>query len=224
MRSFTGVMPGEQRGCLGCHELHSKTPQQFNATSLALTRPPREITPPPWGDHSVGYVRYVQPVLDKYCGECHQGDGEAKEVLDLTLRPGFLIFNEPYVTLTGRPSWGSQYQKPENPPPGFGIANTIMVEGYDQRDPEAYSTFEPMTRLSYNSPLIDLASSGEHYDVKVDPISLRKLIVWVDTMCPYRGTEEVRAIPDPEFQGVDWISVRPRIQTAPTIVRPGPLD
>ncbi len=27
MRSFVGVMPGESRGCLGCHEMHSKTPQ-----------------------------------------------------------------------------------------------------------------------------------------------------------------------------------------------------
>jgi len=27
MRSFTGVMPGEERGCLGCHESHSRTPQ-----------------------------------------------------------------------------------------------------------------------------------------------------------------------------------------------------
>ena len=43
-------------------------------------------------------------------------------------------------------------------------------------------------------------------------------------MCPYRGEEEVREIPDPEFQGVDWLSIRPRIKTAPVIVRPGPVD
>jgi hypothetical protein len=43
-------------------------------------------------------------------------------------------------------------------------------------------------------------------------------------MCPYRGDEEIRAIPDPEFQGVDWLAIRPRIQTAPRIVRPGPVD
>jgi hypothetical protein len=43
-------------------------------------------------------------------------------------------------------------------------------------------------------------------------------------MAPYRGSEEVRAIPDPEFQGVDWLSIRPRIKTAPTIIRPGPVD
>ena len=74
------------------------------------------------------------------------------------------------------------------------------------------------------SRLIEMASSGKHYDVKADPLSLRRLIAWVDTMCPYRGDEEVRDIPDPEFQGVDWLSVRPKIKTAPRIVRPGPVN
>ncbi len=223
MRSFSGVMPGETRGCLGCHEMHSVTPDT-GGKALALNRPPSQITPPPWGEDSVSYVRYVQPVLDKYCGECHQGDGEGRETLDLTFRPGYLIFNEPYVTLIGRPTWGAPYQKPENPPPGFGIADTLLVESYGTLDPQAYKTPPPMTALSYKSRLIDLASSGEHYDVKVDPISLRKLILWVDTMCPYRGADEVRAIDDPEFQGVDWISVRPKIKTAPVIARPGPIE
>jgi len=81
-----------------------------------------------------------------------------------------------------------------------------------------------MTRLSYRSRLIELASSGKHYDVKVDPVSLQRLIAWVDAMCPYQGDEELRQLDDPVFQGVDWLSIRPRIKTAPTIVRPGPVD
>jgi len=43
-------------------------------------------------------------------------------------------------------------------------------------------------------------------------------------MGPYRGEEEVRAIPDPEFQGIDWLAIRPLVKSAPTIVRPGPVD
>jgi hypothetical protein len=223
MRSFTGVMPGERRGCLGCHEQHSSAPQYANQP-LAVSKKVRKITPPPWGSSTISYPRFVQPVLDKHCGKCHQGEGEARKTLDLTARPGFLMFKEPYVTLTGAPTWGKPYLKPKKPPPGWGIANVIMVEGYHQRDPAAYATPPPMTRLSFNSRLIDIASSGKHHDVKVDPVSLRKLIAWIDAMCPYRGEEEVRAIPDPVFQGIDWLSVRPRVQNAPRIVRPGPVD
>ena len=44
------------------------------------------------------------------------------------------------MLFTGNPSWGAPYQKPANPPPGFGIANMIMVEGYHTLDPAAYRT------------------------------------------------------------------------------------
>ncbi len=223
MRSFTGVMPGERRGCLGCHELHSTTPD-LPMASMALSKEPRAIEPPPWDDDTVSFDRYVRPTLDRYCGECHQGEGEGRKGLDVTPRTGFPFFDEPYMIRTGRPRWGKAHQQPEDPQPGHGIANMLMVEGYDQRDPAAYQTPEPMQQLSYKSKLIEIASSGEHHDVRVDPISLRRLIVWVDAMCPYRGAEEVRAIEDPNFQGIDWISVRPRIKTAPRISRPGPVD
>ncbi|MHC4745272.1 MAG: HzsA-related protein, partial [Planctomycetota bacterium] len=218
MRSISGVMPGETRGCVGCHEMHSTAPvaERF---ALALQRGPSAITPPPWGDESISYFRFVQPVLDRYCGNCHQGDGKARKKLDLTLR-GNGLFKEPYPLLLGRPTWGKPYQPPENPPPGFGIADTILVEAYGQRDPKAYVTPEPMTKLSHKSRLVEIASSGKHNDVKVDEVSRRRLIAWVDAMGPYRGDEEVRAIADPQFQGIDWLSMRPQIKNAPTVCRP----
>jgi hypothetical protein len=223
MRSFVGVMPGEYRGCLGCHESHSRAPGLGDA-GRALCQPVRDITPPAWGRDTVSYPRYVRPVLDAYCSKCHEGGGAARKVLDLTARPGFLDFDESYMILTGRPSWGQPYLEPVKPIPGWGIAGVLMVEAYNKTDPRAYQTPPPMTGLSRRSRLIDLASSGKHYDVKVDSISLQRLIAWVDTMCPYNGDEELRQIDDPVFQGVDWLAIRPRIKTAPTIVRPGPVD
>ena len=77
-----------------------------------MRRGPQALTPPPWGaDVSISYERFVQPVLDKYCGKCHQGDGKARKKLDLTFRDSSLRdpvypklppqFKEPYITLVG---------------------------------------------------------------------------------------------------------------------------
>ena len=178
MRTFTGILPGERRGCVGCHELSQATPP--NVAAAALLREPTDLVPPPWGHASISYERLVQPVLDRYCGKCHQGDGKARAKLDLTLRPGQAMFKEPYVTLVQR-----------------GIANAIMAEGFGQHDPKAYVTFRPMKHLSCRSKLIENAMSGGHHGVRVDPVSLRQLIGWVDANCPYRGDEDVRGLPNP---------------------------
>ncbi|MBI4582811.1 MAG: hypothetical protein HY717_02085 [Planctomycetes bacterium] len=178
MRSFTGLMPGETRGCNGCHEGQTAAP--LNGAALALKRPPSRIEAPPWGDATINYERMVQPVLDRHCGRCHENGGDGQKALDLTLRPGEGIFKEPYVTLIRS-----------------GIAGVIQVENYDQRDPAAYKTYPPLKSLSAASKLIDCAASGRHYEVKVAGPELEQLIGWVDAMGPYRGLEDIRALDDP---------------------------
>ncbi|MDR2642943.1 MAG: hypothetical protein LBC74_09130 [Planctomycetaceae bacterium] len=225
MRSFTGVQPGEQRGCLGCHESHARTPV-VHRTGKALKRLASNITPVSWNDITVSFPRYVQPVLDKHCGKCH-GDvnNVAHKKFNSISRPGFLGFREPYITLLGSPTWGTSYvnyRGPKDPP--FGWADTIMVEAFDQRDPVAYSTFPPMTKLSYKSRLIDRMSSGKHKGVKVTGEELLRVILWIDAMGPYYGAEELRQFEDPLFQGKDWLSQKPRVATAPIVPRPGPFD
>jgi hypothetical protein len=87
-------------------------------------------------------------------------------------------------------------------------------------DPKAYATLRPMRFGSYMSPLVELAMSGKHHDIRVDPTSLRRLIAWVDACCPFMGDEEVRALGDPQFAGIDELPIRPRVKTAPVIERP----
>jgi hypothetical protein len=223
MKSFTGVLPGEVRGCLGCHESHIRTPVTAQ-TGKALKKVPSKIKPVDWEDISVSFERYVQPTLDKYCGECHQNPNhKGYKKFNAKLRPGFLGFKEPYMTLMGNPIWARPYKIPDGAG-GLGWADTIIVEGYSTLDPRAYATFPPMERLSYVSRLVHRLRSGEHNGIKVTGEDLLRVILWVDAMGPYYGTEEVRCMEDPIFQGKDWISQTPRIKTAPIVQRPGPFD
>jgi hypothetical protein len=184
----------------------------------------------------------VQPVLDRCCGKCHQGDGEARKKLDLTLRPAYGFLKEPYLTLVGPAIWiepkVADMPRPSPTAPGYGLAGIYRVEAfmpdealkpitYHNVPPvrldvlvAKYATLRPLTTLSYRSPLIALAMSGKHHDVKVDPVSLQRLIAWVDALGPYRGLEEIRAMPDPDFAGIERLAIQPRLKSAPDIPRP----
>jgi len=196
MRSFTGVMPGEKRGCVGCHEGQGTTPSA--ATSIALRKGPAIPTSPPWGSrYHLGYRQDIQPILDNYCGKCHQGDGKGREKLDMTFRPSTDggSYTEPYLTLTlGSKRRISRFAQTLC---GGGVAGTLlpMASGFT---PDHDITHPPMTAMSYNSPLVKNATSGEHNDIRVDPISARKLIAWIDLLCPYWNEDNIRSIPDPD--------------------------
>jgi len=243
MRSFTGVMPGETRGCVGCYEGRSPTPVNTGG-GFALRRGPQALTPPPWGtEESIGYVRFVQPVLDRYCGRCHQGDGKARKKLDLTFRASTVAdpvfpgmppqFSEPYVTLVGG---GNNWYQPVSEKlinthgMPASISGCLIVEGYRERTPEALATLAPKTCMSSASLLIDRAMDEDHMGTKIGRPSLRRLIGWVDANGPYLGEEEIRAMPDPahrpEFHhpygapySIPMPVIQPRLKTAPRINR-----
>jgi len=241
-RSFTGVMPGETRGCVGCHEQQNTAPQ---SGGLALRKAPVKLTLPPWGHQTVGYNRFVQPTLDKYCGECHQGDKnpKAKKALDMTYRfskhkwrnnsmkhrpDEKSPFPEPYLTLAGGGHrWSGNYKdghlgvsisKDGNQIP-TSMGGMLLHEGFPKNDVKGLVTLPPMSIFTYNSKLYDYATSGKHHKVKIDKESERKLIAWIDTNGPFLGVEEIREMYDPQFGLMDKVSVRPRTATAPVIDR-----
>ena len=196
MRSFTNVMPGELRGCVGCHEDQDLAPASRSGPPMKGA--PARLTPYPWGaGYSFGYERDIQPILDKYCGKCHQGKGKGREKLDMTLRASkdMGVFPEPYVTLVlgkKRRRGGGFVRSAEG-----GAAGTILAEVQPWK-PQIYKTSPPMTTLSYKSKLVANAMSGKHNKVKADSLSVLKLIMWVDLLCPYRGEQELRAMADPD--------------------------
>ncbi len=87
-------------------------------------------------------------------------------------------------------------------------------------DPRAYATLRPLRYLSARSRLVEIAAGGGHHGVRVEGEDLLRLIAWVDACCPYLGEEEVRAIDDPSFAGIEDLPIRPRVRTAPVVERP----
>ena len=242
MRSFTSLQPGEMRGCTGCHERTSNASAAVLPANRNAFMKPDSIAPAPWAPAdarlgvSIGYLRDIVPIFRRRCYSCHAGEGKARAKFDLTER-GWV----PYMLIVGWPSWGRKDVfpgkwasvikdgwpeiDPKNPPPGYDIAGTLKVENYSTTAPAAYVTPEPATRLSPNSRLVKIMSGeAAHHGVKATPEELMKTILWVDAICPYLTDADIRAEKDPSFVGSDWLSQKPRLETAPLPVRPGPFS
>jgi hypothetical protein len=223
MRSFTHVMPGETRGCVGCHETTRDAPSPATvANSLATQRSPSTLTPPPWGDATVSFPRFVQPILDHYCIRCHGGE-KPKAGLNLAHRtePDRTI-SWPYVLLVfGREpkDLADSVQKT--------IAGPLFpYHAYPNPDWKVVTqdtVVPPMTAMSYKSKLIQIATSGKHHEVKVTPREEAQLVAWVDALCPYLGLEELLVRPDMDadkYFKVDMyrgLSYAARLATAPVV-------
>ena len=82
MRSATYIHPGEKLVCTGCHERRYDAPDATNKIPMAMKRSASDIQPEVDGTLPFSYPRLVQPVLDKYCVECHT----KKKAMDLSAK------------------------------------------------------------------------------------------------------------------------------------------
>ncbi len=163
MGSVTQVMPGETQGCIGCHESRFTAPPHGTELGEALARGPVSITPPPWGAGPIDFVTQVQPVLDRYCVDCHGGaapDAQIELSDDKTR-----YFNMAYDTLTERRLIDFQW-----------LLNEAHVRN-----------FRPLESGARVSRLVELIEAG-HGDVDVDDESRRRLYTWIEANVPYYGT------------------------------------
>lgn len=215
MRSWVSARPGEYRGCTGCHESHNSTPA---AQPVMPKMAPDAVEPPPWGVRSLSYVRDIQPIFDRACAECHQGDGEAAETLNLTLSPDPLgtrrfggIFCEPYLTLTlGR----------DNHRITGGIPRYDESRGYlavPSTIATHYQTLAPLTCLSPKSRLIAEAMDKKRCGRSLSPEDLRMLIAWIDLWAMFRSDEEIREIEDAPSDWFPLWTYPPKTKTAPRV-------
>jgi len=169
MRSLTYAQPGEQTACIGCHEHRRQAPS--NANALALRRPPSRLEPGPFGGRPFSYVRVVQPVLDKHCIKCHSGK-EPKAGIDLTHAPAH-GFSRSYIALVNRKAGG----KGQPVVPRYKARNQIQLT-------------PPGGRIgARGSRLIAMLRKG-HNDLKLPPIDLARLALWLDLNAIFYGTTD----------------------------------
>jgi hypothetical protein len=172
MRSVVSLKPGEVRGCSGCHESRAAAPAMSGPLPLALKRPPRVPTPPPWGaEKMLGYPWLVQPILDRHCVRCH-GCEEPDGGLDFTAVRASDGLYQSFRTMFGRLP-GSQEQGP------------VLVSCADRFSNADVS--QPKQFGSHRSPLVRVLLDDETHrqEVKLSPTDWLTLVTWVDANAPY---------------------------------------
>lgn len=163
MRSLTYVRPGQNIGCVGCHESRESAPPEDARLARAFLREPLRITPDPQGSWPLRYDRLVQPILDTHCAGCHSPfaqnfpagltAAEKKKARDFSLLPA-----DSYARLlewNGRELFHLVYEK------DVSVAGDVPAR---------------------KSGLMKIfAGETPHYGVKLAPAERYAVAVWMDT-------------------------------------------
>jgi hypothetical protein len=135
---------------------------------LAAARDPSAIEPGPDGSRPLSYPRLVQPVLDRYCVECHNPNKPDGDIV-LTGEPA-----GPYTTsynalapLVSYSAWGGR--------------------GGDFRQVNSEPLSQPNFFGARGSRLMKLIDGG-HYDVALKPQDVNRLATWMDANGLFYGT------------------------------------
>lgn len=168
MRSWFTAMPGETLSCIGCHEKQNEAPPARK--TLASRKKPSQLTPWHGPARTFSFLNEIQPVLDKNCIACHNGD--KKEM------PNFASTDAVKGGLAQTLSRGF----------APGSVSYYALHPYVRRNgPEGnYKGLEPCEFLADTSELIQVLEKG-HHGVKLSPEEWDRLYTWIDMNVPYIG-------------------------------------
>jgi hypothetical protein len=196
-RTFVNYMPGEVRGCVGCHEVpESASAKVLTVERMAMKRAPSVPGPQPGekaGGRPLDYASDVQPVLDRHCLKCHDGD-KPKGNLNLC-GTQTNQFNVSYESLVperrkGRfdrnvlgPVIGENHPKTGNvhylPAKSLGSHASVLVA---MLSPGMVQLADP-TQAERARKLAET-----HKDIRLTLEERVKITNWVDTNCQYYGS------------------------------------
>ena len=186
MTSAVQLMPGERLSCVGCHESRQTAPLAAARLPLAARRSPRQLERPAWNrDGIVDFPSVVQPVLDKYCVECHHG-GDPAGGYDLS-GDKTRFFNMAYDNLLGRSRSYRQHDMAQG-----GMLADEQARGkplvhfyWLLRTPTAVN--QPLWTGSHASRLLEYLE-GDHGGRQVAAEDRQRIYLWIDANVPYYGT------------------------------------
>ncbi len=108
MLSEVYLMPGENRGCVGCHEQNQTASKNVPIQGKALTRPASELVPGPDGSRPWSFTRLIQPILEERCVSCHNGkEGSVKPDLTSTFSEDYTKGYDGLVEYVRIYRWGN---------------------------------------------------------------------------------------------------------------------
>jgi hypothetical protein len=174
MRSGTHFQPGETRVCQGCHEPKYRAPRTDLGQPLALLRAPSRLQPDVDGTNPFSYARLVQPVLNRYCTDCHARNRDKALRLDASL---VQVAGKAYMDLPT-----TYFASYASLAPHHGFYDYGRAAGRSHRT-------TPGEFGARASKLYQLLMKG-HYDVKLPPEDLHRLTVWLDSCSMFYGVYE----------------------------------
>lgn len=156
MRSWFTGMPGEVVSCVGCHEDQNQIPMPKKV--MASTKAPVKLKTPEGGVRSFTFDLEVQPVLDRACIACHNGE---KSAFDLR---------------------GGKKDKR-----GYGTSYLNLHPYVHRQGPEAdMIVLQPYEYHASTSELIRILKKG-HHNVKLTDTEWKSLYNWIDYNAPDKG-------------------------------------
>ena len=176
MRSWMTAMPGETVQCTGCHERQNTAPPL--KSTLALNARPAEIQPWYGPTRGFSYPREVQPVIDRHCVGCHDGQPRPDGTTLCDLRGTEMIKDWKSVTPGNGGGHGGKFSV------GYAQLHRFVRRPGIESD---YHVLEPMEFHASTTRLVQMLRRG-HYGVQLDAEAWDRLITWIDLNCPYHGT------------------------------------
>jgi hypothetical protein len=160
MRSVSYVQPGQNLGCVGCHEPREQAPPA--KVALAGLREPSRLTAGPAGSWPLRFDQLVQPVLDRHCVNCHNPKATNAVAAKLDLTPA-----KAYESLV-------QFGKPS--------LNDLVMAAYRR----GFSV--PGDGIAQRSALWALINVPEnHTGARLDADTRERLLTWLDTYAQRLG-------------------------------------